>query len=294
MPEGRLGNRGTECPRVAHPVPAVRRSGRLETAGALQWRGIGDAEENRTFLPRFTAYGAAPCANDHIHFCPLGDRTYAYISHCTKKRGSVPKIVDPRQRRDEVAAALWRVAHRDSWGAVSLRRVAAEAGLSLGSLQHYFAGMDDLLNYAVDGVLDVLDEQLVDQLTTLADPEHAESTVRQVLQSMIPGATPDPSTAPAPDDLWQVQVMAWLTVVSRAAQNPVMSARLSAGSDRLARAITAALRMSAHRTPEQAQRDARGLLALVEGLLLQLARRDIDPAEAAATITRFVAVAFTG
>ncbi|WP_051192935.1 TetR/AcrR family transcriptional regulator [Nocardia jiangxiensis] len=204
----------------------------------------------------------------------------------------MPKIVDPRQRRDEVAAALWRVAHREGWGAVSLRRVAAEAGLSLGSLQHYFAGMDDLLNYAVAGVLDVLDEQLADQLTTLADPDHAESTVRQVLQSMIPGATPDLSGTPPPDDVWQVQVMAWLTVVSRAAQNPAMSARLSAGSDRLARGITAALRMRAHRSPEQAQRDARGLLALVEGLLLQLARRDIDPAAAAATLARFVAVVF--
>ncbi|GAA0622635.1 TetR/AcrR family transcriptional regulator [Kutzneria viridogrisea] len=208
----------------------------------------------------------------------------------------MPKIVDRKQRRDEVAAALWRVAYRDGWSAVSLRRVAAEAGLSLGSVQHYFAGTDDLLNYAVGGVLDALDDQLVGQLTTLADPQHAQSTVRRVLQSMIPGAAEgsDPSSAPVPDNVWQIQVMAWLTVVGRAAQNPEMSARLSAGSDRLAQVIAAAIRMSAPRhSLDDAQRDARGLLSLVEGLLLQLARRDISPAEASIVIARFVAVIFT-
>ncbi|WP_227982054.1 TetR/AcrR family transcriptional regulator [Nocardia spumae] len=202
----------------------------------------------------------------------------------------MPKIVDRRQRRDEVAAALWRVAYREGWSAVSLRRVAAEAGLSLGSLQHYFAGMDDLLDYAVGGVLDVLDARLVDQLTALADPRQAESTVRHVLQSMIPGATPG---TPVADDVGRIQVMAWLTVVGAAARNPQMSARLSAGSDRLARAIAETIRMRTHRPLGTARRDARGLLALVEGLLLHLARDDLDPAEASAVIARFVTDVFT-
>ena len=207
----------------------------------------------------------------------------------------MPKIVDRGQRRDEVAAALWRLAHREGWNAVSLRRVAAEAGLSLGSLQHYFAGMDDLLDYSVGGVLDILDERLVDQLTTLADPRNAESTVRELLRSMIPGATdsPGPAATPISDDDRRIQLMAWLTVVNRAAQNPEMSARLSAGSARLADAIAAVLQAGTpRRSPGDAQRDARGLLSLVEGLLLQLARRDIGPDEASAVITHFVALTF--
>ncbi|MFI5780646.1 TetR family transcriptional regulator C-terminal domain-containing protein [Nocardia sp. NPDC051570] len=79
----------------------------------------------------------------------------------------------------------------------------------------------------------------------------------------------------------------------RAARNPDMSSRLSAGSDRLATAIAAALHSSTTRhSREDALRDARGLLPLVEGLLLQLARRDIDPNEAPMAITRFVALTF--
>ncbi|MEV7554085.1 TetR family transcriptional regulator [Amycolatopsis sp. NPDC089917] len=206
----------------------------------------------------------------------------------------MPKIVDRRQRRDEVAAALWRLAYREGWGAVSLRKVAAEAGLSLGSVQHYFAGMDDLLDFAVGGVLDALDERLADQLATLDDPRHAHETVLRVLRSMIPGVVEDPSAEPVPDTVWQTQVMAWLTVVAKAVQIPEMSARLSAGSGRLAEAIAAAIRLSAPRRPlDDTLRDARGLLSLVEGLLLQLARRDIGPAEASAVIGRFTAAVFT-
>ena len=200
----------------------------------------------------------------------------------------MPKIVDPAQRRDEVAAALWRVAYRDGWAAVSLRKIAAEAGLSLGSVQHYFDGMDDVLDHAVAGVLDVLDERLVGQLTALVDPRHAESTVRKVLQGMIPGATDG-----AEPSVWQLQVLAWLAVVGKAAQHPAMSARLSAGSSRLAEAIAAAIRLRLpRRSPADARRAARGLLALVEGLLLQLARRDTDPAEAAEVVARFVTAVF--
>ncbi|WP_290047474.1 hypothetical protein [Nocardia nova] len=86
----------------------------------------------------------------------------------------------------------------------------------------------------------MLDERLVDHLTTLTDPRDAESTVREVLRSMIPGAA-IASAADQPDDSRRSRVMAWLAVVNRAARNPEMSARLSAGSDRLAAAIAAAL-----------------------------------------------------
>ncbi|MGW4071687.1 hypothetical protein [Nocardia grenadensis] len=46
------------------------------------------------------------------------------------------------------------------------------------------------------------------------------------------------------------------------------------------------------RSAGAAERDARGLLALVEGLLLQLARRDRGPADAAAVLERFVSGIF--
>ena len=48
----------------------------------------------------------------------------------------MPKVVDHAARREQLAAALWRVVVRDGVEAASLRRVAAEAGWSVGSLRH--------------------------------------------------------------------------------------------------------------------------------------------------------------
>ena len=41
----------------------------------------------------------------------------------------MPKIVDHEARRAELAEAVWRLASRDGLEAVTLRGVAAEAGL---------------------------------------------------------------------------------------------------------------------------------------------------------------------
>src|SRR5919198_1840349 len=60
----------------------------------------------------------------------------------------MPRIVDHEQRRAEVAAAVWRIVSRDGLEAATVRRVAAETGMSTSVVSHYFAGKDDLLRLA--------------------------------------------------------------------------------------------------------------------------------------------------
>ena len=60
----------------------------------------------------------------------------------------MPKIVDHDERRRELAEATWRVILRDGIGGVSMRDVAAEAGLSTGALRHYFANKEELMSGA--------------------------------------------------------------------------------------------------------------------------------------------------
>src|ERR687893_149557 len=50
----------------------------------------------------------------------------------------MPKQVDHDARREELAAALWHVVTREGIEAASIRRVAAEANCSTGSLRHYY------------------------------------------------------------------------------------------------------------------------------------------------------------
>ncbi|MEI5134937.1 TetR family transcriptional regulator [Streptomyces libani] len=57
----------------------------------------------------------------------------------------MPKQVDREARRREVVDALFRVAVRDGLQRASLRAVADEARLNIGSVRHYFAGQEELM-----------------------------------------------------------------------------------------------------------------------------------------------------
>ncbi|GAA1654754.1 TetR/AcrR family transcriptional regulator [Actinoplanes couchii] len=61
----------------------------------------------------------------------------------------MPKIVDPQERRRMVADAVHVVVTRNGLEAASLRNVAEEAGLAIGSIRHYFTGHDELLIFAL-------------------------------------------------------------------------------------------------------------------------------------------------
>jgi AcrR family transcriptional regulator len=57
----------------------------------------------------------------------------------------VPKLIDHDSRRHEIAHAVWRIVVRDGVSAVSIRDVAAEAGLAVGSVRHVFGTKAELL-----------------------------------------------------------------------------------------------------------------------------------------------------
>lgn len=66
----------------------------------------------------------------------------------------MPKLIDRDARRAEIAEAVWRIVLRDGVSAVSIRDVAAEAGISSGSLRHVFATKQDLLAYSMRLIAD--------------------------------------------------------------------------------------------------------------------------------------------
>ena len=61
----------------------------------------------------------------------------------------MPKIVDHEAQRVKFAEAAMRLIARHGIEGVTMRAVAAEAGLSYGSLFHYFDSKDNLLMHAV-------------------------------------------------------------------------------------------------------------------------------------------------
>jgi len=57
--------------------------------------------------------------------------------------------VDHTARRRELTTAVWSLIARGGVEAVALRTVAAEAGVSMGRIQYYFATKDELLLHAL-------------------------------------------------------------------------------------------------------------------------------------------------
>lgn len=62
----------------------------------------------------------------------------------------MPARIDPVQRRQQIVEAAFRLVVTGGIEAVSLRKVAEESGLNIGSVRHYFDGHHDLLNAAAE------------------------------------------------------------------------------------------------------------------------------------------------
>ena len=60
------------------------------------------------------------------------------------------KRTSTEARREEIADAVLQVIRRDGIGAASVRTVADEAGLSTGSLRHFFGTQSELLLFAME------------------------------------------------------------------------------------------------------------------------------------------------
>jgi len=101
----------------------------------------------------------------------------------------VPKIVDAAQRRQEIVGAVCRIIATDGLERASLREVADEAGLAVGSVRHYFDSSDDLLAYSFAAVSDRLLTRLHAGLTGLgaaADDPDNSAAVLTLLGEFLP------------------------------------------------------------------------------------------------------------
>ncbi|MFG2533524.1 TetR/AcrR family transcriptional regulator [Streptomyces sp. NPDC048516] len=81
----------------------------------------------------------------------------------------MPKQVDREARRREVVDALFRVVVRDGLQRTSLRTVADEAGLNIGSVRHYFAGQEELMRFAMRSMVDRVGDRLQCRIDELGD-----------------------------------------------------------------------------------------------------------------------------
>ncbi|MFE6286283.1 TetR/AcrR family transcriptional regulator [Streptomyces sp. NPDC057877] len=98
----------------------------------------------------------------------------------------MPKRVDHAQRRAHIADALVRVAARDGLHAVTMRAVAAEAGMSLNLVQYYFDTKAQLMHAALRHLEQRSQERWAARLAALDEPESARSCLEAFVAEALP------------------------------------------------------------------------------------------------------------
>jgi AcrR family transcriptional regulator len=160
----------------------------------------------------------------------------------------MPKLVDHAARREELAAALWRVVVRDGVDAASLRRVAAEAGWSLGSLRHYFESQAQLLRFAMELVV----RRVTARVAALGPPEEPLQTATSLLHQFLPL-----------DADRRAEMEVWLAFASRALVDPELRQLRDESHDAVRGVCRQAVGLLGAAQPDL---EAERLHALVDGL----------------------------
>lgn len=160
-------------------------------------------------------------------------------------------------RRRELSDALWRIVRRDGMHAVTVRSVAAEAGVSPGMVQHYFRTQDELIEFAMGEALEQMMERVARIDLSRPDPEAALAAMEEVVPL---------------DHQRRAEAQVWLAMLSRRHSGPALGRQNEQVDSTLANGIRAFLQLMIDAGAIPADRDLDvetvRLHALIDGLSL--------------------------
>jgi len=169
----------------------------------------------------------------------------------------MPKIVDHEKRKEQIAEAAWRVIRREGLDGVSVRRIAEEMGISLGSLRHYFDSQDELLSYAMR----LISKRVRLRIQSLPLSGDALSDIELILAEMAPL-----------DEERLAESEVWLAFAGKAVSDPSVRELSLEVHEELALAIRRLIEVlvdrKAARDGINVELEARRLHALLDGLVV--------------------------
>jgi AcrR family transcriptional regulator len=206
----------------------------------------------------------------------VGGRRPGRPAEAGEEGEQVPRRVDHEARRRAIAEAVFEVIGRRGLEEVSLRDVAAQAGVSMGAVQHYFASKDQMLLFALDHMRDRAQARMADELAAVEDPTTRE-TVRAAARVMLPIG----------EQGRQEAVVAGAFFAS-ALVRPAYAGVLREGYDRLLSVSRQTLRAAAEAGEIadgiDTDREASALFYMVQGLIGPILIGVLSPAEALALV----------
>jgi AcrR family transcriptional regulator len=93
--------------------------------------------------------------------------------------------VDHEERRRHIGAAVLRLIATRGLEAASLRNVAAEAGVSMGTVQHYFTTKQEMLDFAQRYNYERATVRIPELLAQVPEPRTTRSLLRTLLTDLL-------------------------------------------------------------------------------------------------------------
>ncbi|MDF0531291.1 TetR/AcrR family transcriptional regulator [Tsukamurella sp. 8F] len=165
----------------------------------------------------------------------------------------MPKIVDPEARRAHIVDAVFRVVSVGGIEAATLKNVAADAGLAIGSVRHYFDSHEAILQAAAEAMAGRVGSRLLaEREAFVADP--TVNRLADLLSELLPL-----------DAERTAEVRVWLAFSAAAAARPTLARCATEMAEQTATIVRIALERAG--LPSDAA-TVRGTVALVDGLSL--------------------------
>ncbi|WP_409344371.1 TetR/AcrR family transcriptional regulator [Paenibacillus sp. MBLB4367] len=179
------------------------------------------------------------------------------------------------QRREQLAEAAWRVIRREGLEGVSVRSVADEAGMSLGSLRHYFVTQSELLAFSMR----LVSERVKNRVLSMNMSGNPRTDMEAILGELVPL-----------DEERLAECEVWLAFVGSALANPSLRSLSEEVHDSLyaffRKIVDSLIHLKLAKPGIDAKLEAMRLHALVDGLVVHGVMRSpkVTPDE----ITRIV------
>lgn len=128
-------------------------------------------------------------------------------NHIVKGVISMPKKVDLVERKNQIAAATWRVILKKGIDNTSFQNIANEANMSVGLIQHNFSSKEKILQYAMNLVINRIEERATKRLHVFSGTK--EETLRRIIKFLIPF-----------DHEEIIEARVWVSFLGRSFSNP--------------------------------------------------------------------------
>ncbi len=185
----------------------------------------------------------------------------------------MPRIVNHDKRRREIAEAVWQVTATRGLEAVTMRSVAAAAGISVGRIQHYFSTKEEMVRHGCRALIDVASETFEQR----APADRPLEVLRELFTHAIPQT----------EDM-KVGATVWYAYLARSVGDPKIAAILREAKcgeqEEGERLLGAAQKVGQISENLDAVVVVRKLLATADGLALRVLIGQLSASEAVSSL----------